>query len=124
MTEPVRVGIVGSGGMAGHRAATFSSLDGCELVGLAARNSETGAELAGKHNLTFSGDWEELVLREDVDVVVVCTNNDSHAVMASTALEAGKHVFLEYPLARHLDDAKRLVQLAQECDRVLRVSYH
>ena len=83
MTESIRVGIVGSGGMAGHRAATFSSLDGCELVAVAARNSETGAELAGKHDLTLTADWQELVRREDVDAVAVCTNNDSHAVMAS-----------------------------------------
>jgi biliverdin reductase len=110
--------------MAGHRAATFSSLDGCELVALAARNSETGAELAGKHDLTLTADWQELVRREDVDAVAVCTNNDSHAVMASAALEAGKHVFLEYPLARHLEDAERLVKLVQDSDRVLRVAHN
>ena len=124
MTESIRVGIVGSGGMAGHRAATFSSLDGCELVALAARNSETGAELAGRHNLTFTADWQELVRREDVDAVAVCTNNDTHAAMASVALEAGKHVFLEYPLARHLEDAERLVKLAQGSDRVFRVAHN
>ncbi len=124
MAEPIRVGIVGSGGMAGSRAATFSSLDGCELVALAARNPETGTELAGKHSLTLAVNWQELVQRDDVDAVAVCTNNDSHADMACAALEAGKHVFLEYPLARHLEDGERLVQLAQDSDRVLRVAHN
>ena len=110
--------------MARSRAATFSSLERCELVALAARNPETGAELAGKHNLEFvADDWRGLIDREDLDAVAVCTNNDSHAAIATAALEAGKHVFLEYPLARHLEDAERLVQLARDSGRVLRMAH-
>lgn len=122
--ERIRVGLVGSGGMARSRATTFSSLERCELVALAARNPATGAELAGKHNLEFVADWQGLVDRDDVNAVAVCTNNDSHAAIASAALEAGKHVFLEYPLARHREDGERLMQLARDSGLVLRVAHN
>ena len=123
MTERVRLGIVGSGGMARSRAKTFSTLDRCDLTALAARNPETGRELAGEHRLPFTADWRELVQRDDVDAVVVCTNNDSHGAIAGAALEAGKHVFLEYPLARRLDEGERFAQVAQESGRVLRIAH-
>ena len=121
--ERIRLGIVGSGGMARSRARSFSSLDRCELTALAARNQETGRQLAGEHQLSYTADWQELVHREDVDGVVVTTNNDSHAAIGEAALKAGKHVFLEYPLARQLGDGERLMQSALDSDRVLRIAH-
>lgn len=121
--KPIRIGLVGSGGMARSRARAFSGLERCDLVALAARNQETGAELADEHELEFVADWQGLVDRDDVDAVAVCTNNDSHAAIASAALEGGKHVFLEYPLSRHLGGGERLVQLALDSGRVLRMAH-
>ena len=121
--ESIRMGIVGSGGMARSRAAAFSGLERCEVVAVAARNRETGAELANKHKLQLVPDWQRLVDCDDVDAVAVCTNNDSHAAVASAALEAGKHVFLEYPLSRLLEDGERLVKLALDSGCVLRIAH-
>ena len=97
--ERIRLGIVGSGGMATRRMTAFSRLAGCEMVALAARNPETGPPLAERYGLALLTDWRDLVAREDVDAVVICTHNESHGPMALAALEAGKHVLLEYPLA-------------------------
>ncbi len=121
--EVIRLGLVGSGGMAAKRAASFAALKGFRLIALAARNQGTGAELARRHGLELLGNWEELVQRPDVDAVAVCTPNDSHGPIARAALEAGKHVFLEYPLARRLEEGEELVQTARSTGRVLRVAH-
>ncbi len=121
--ERIRLGIVGSGGMATRRMTAFSRLAGCEMVALAARNPETGPPLAERYGLALLTDWRDLVAREDVDAVVICTHNESHGPMALAALEAGKHVLLEYPLARHLKEGERLVDLARTSGCVLRVAH-
>ena len=119
----IRLGLVGSGGMAHSRARSFADMDRCRLTALAARNPHTGAELAERHSLPLPGRWEDLIGRSDVDAIVVCTNNDSHGPIARAALEAGKPVFLEYPIARHVDEGECLVGLARETGTVLRVAH-
>ncbi len=121
--EAVRLGLVGSGGMARSRAAAFSALEGCHLTVLAARNPITGDELARRHGVELLSHWQDLIGRADVDAVAVCTNNDSHGPVARAALEAGKHVFLEYPLARFVDEGTSLVDLARATGKVLRVAH-
>ena len=121
--EAIRLGLVGSGGMAKSRAAAFAAMEGWQLVGVAARNQSTGAALAGEHQVELLPSWQALIGRADIDAVAVCTNNDSHGPIARAALEAGKNVFLEYPLARRLDEGEALVELAREKGKALRVAH-
>ena len=121
--KAIRLGLVGSGGMARRRAAAFAAMEGCKLTALAARNAHTGAELAQRHEVELLGHWQALIERADIDAVAICTNNDSHAPIAEAALKAGKHVFLEYPLARRLDEGEALVDLARATGKVLRVAH-
>ncbi|PJN13563.1 dehydrogenase [Streptomyces sp. CB01635] len=58
-------------------------------------------------------DWRALIAREDVDVVDICTPGDSHAEIAVAALEAGKHVLCEKPLANTVDEAEAMVEAAE-----------
>lgn len=121
--DSIRLGLVGSGGMAQSRARTFASMQGCRLAALAARNPGTGAELARQYDLPLLGSWQDLIGRSDVDAIVVCTSNDSHGPISRAALEAGKPVFLEYPVARHVDEGAALVDLARSTGTVLRVAH-
>ena len=121
--EAIRLGLVGSGGMAQRRAAAFAAMEGCQLTALAARNARTGGELARRHEVELLAHWQALTERADIDAVAICTNNDSHAPIAAAALKAGKHVFLEYPLARRLDEGEALVDLARATGKVLRVAH-
>ena len=121
--EAIRLGLVGSGGMARSRAAAFAAMEGCQLTAVAARNAHTGAELAQQHEVELLSHWQALIERADIDAVAICTNNDSHAPIAAAALKAGKHVFLEYPLARRLDEGEALVDLARATGKVLRVAH-
>ncbi|MFC4108385.1 Gfo/Idh/MocA family protein [Micromonospora zhanjiangensis] len=60
----------------------------------------------------YTTDWRDLVTRDDIDVVDVCTPGDSHAEIAIAALEAGKHVLCEKPLANTVDEARAMVAAA------------
>ncbi|MEV0485414.1 Gfo/Idh/MocA family oxidoreductase [Streptomyces sp. NPDC050508] len=61
----------------------------------------------------WSADWQEVVGRDDVDVVDICTPGDSHADIAIAALAAGKHVLCEKPLANTAEEAERMADAAQ-----------
>ena len=57
-------------------------------------------------------DWDKLVIRQDIDVIIVCTPPDCHLPMCNAALENGKHVLCEKPLARNPEEAEQIATLA------------
>jgi predicted dehydrogenase len=75
----------------------------------AAKVAEAAARLGWAEAVT---DWRELIARDDIDVIDVCTPGDSHAEIAIAALEAGKHVLCEKPLANTVDEARAMVAAA------------
>jgi biliverdin reductase len=121
--ERLRAAIVGSGGMAHTRTAHLQQDERATISCVASRNLVTGRALTERCGAPFVDDWEEAVGREDVDAVFVTTHNDSHAQIALAALQAGKHVLVEYPLAMTLSDADRLIAEADARGRVLHVGH-
>ena len=119
----LRIGIVGSGGAARSGAEQFSKIETANIAAVASRNHHTGEQLALRHKAEFILDWRDLVRHGEVDGVAIFTHNDSHAEIAIAALEADKHVFTEYPLARCVDDGEAVIKLAKSKNRVLRVSH-
>lgn len=117
------IGIIGSGGMASRRAANFNALEGTGIRAVAARNPQTGKELAQHYNTELASDWRELVKRDDIDAIVITTHNEIHGEIALASLAAGKHVFSEYPIARHPAELKQLEKLLDNSDIVLRVAH-
>ena len=99
----LRVAIVGSGGMAHTRAAHLLEDARAAITCVSSRNPVTGRALAERCarplRRALGGGRSS---RPDVDAVFVTTHNDSHAPIAQAALEAGKHVLVEYPLAMTL----------------------
>jgi predicted dehydrogenase len=85
------------------------------MVAICGRDERKVAAAAGRlgwaEHLT---DWRALVMRDDIDVVDVCTPGDSHAEIAMAALAAGKHVLCEKPLANNVDEARAMVAAADE----------
>ena len=119
----IRIGIIGSGGTGTRHAERFSEMDAVEVVAVASRNAETGAMLAEKHGAEFISDWHALVQRDNLDGIVICTHNDTHAEIALPALRCNKHIFMEYPLARSIDAGEAVVEAAQSNQRVLRINH-
>jgi predicted dehydrogenase len=85
-----------------------------ELTAIAGRNKE--AVNAAAERLGFASvetDWHALVERDDIDLIDICTPGDSHAVIAVAALEAGKHVLCEKPLANTVEEAEQMATAAR-----------
>ncbi len=59
-------------------------------------------------------DWEKLVRREDVDLVDICTSNVTHMAIAVAAAKNGKHILCEKPIAMNADEARRMLDAANE----------
>jgi predicted dehydrogenase len=119
----IRIGIIGSGGTGTRHAERFSEMETVEIVAIASRNAETGTALAERHGAEFIPDWHALVERDNLDGVVICTHNDTHAEIALAALRRDKHIFMEYPLARSIDAGQAVVEMAQSNQRVLRINH-
>ena len=119
----IKIGIIGSGGMARNHLTRFAAIPDAEIVAIASRNEQTGTQLAKEHTTVFIPEWQRLVEREDIEGVVICTHNDSHGEMTLAALRSDKHVFVEYPLANDVSEGEAALQLAEKRGRVLRVSH-
>ncbi len=81
------------------------------LSGRSRANTEAAAESMGWASVET--DWKELVKRDDVHLVDICTPGDSHAEIAIAALEAGKHVLCEKPLANTVEEAEAMAAAAR-----------
>lgn len=120
----IRLCIIGSGGMASRHAQHFSQTDGFELIAIAARNPETGPALANKYGIDYLPAYRDILKRDDIDAIAICTYNDTHSEIALAALDAHKHVFTEYPAARNIDEARQLLSRIDHSSRVLRVGHN
>jgi predicted dehydrogenase len=117
----LRVGIVGYAFMgavhahAWRNAHRFFDLPLTpELTAVAGRNPEAVTAAAERFGFdSTETDWHELVERDDIDLIDICTPGDSHAEIAIAALQAGKHVLCEKPLANTVDEAEQMAATAR-----------
>lgn len=123
MSDVLRVAVAGTG-FIGRVHARSARLAGATLVGVAASSperSELAAEQLGAER-AFE-DAQALVEAPDVDVVHICTPNHLHHELAKAALEAGKHVVCEKPLASDTADARDLLEAAKAAEKVATVPF-
>ena len=114
-TEPVRVAQVGVGYWGRNLLRNLAALPGAEVVAVCDRRPDAldaAGALAPRARLT--SDVESVCADPEVEAVVVATETPTHAAVAQAALDAGKHVFVEKPLAQTVEDAERLVATADE----------
>lgn len=132
----MNVGLVGIGFMGMMHYLAYQKVKGAKVVALAARDEK---KLAGdwrsiQGNFGPPGkkmdlgriaryrDWRELLKDPNVDVVDICLPSPLHADAAVAALQAGKHVLVEKPIALHTADAERMVAAAKAADRQLLIA--
>jgi predicted dehydrogenase len=123
MGSELRAAIAGTG-FIGSVHARSARLAGARLVGVAASSPESAAAAAAELDAERAFESaEELVTSADVDVVHICTPNYLHVPLAEAALDAGKHVICEKPLAIDAAGAKRLVEAAAAANRCAAVPF-
>jgi predicted dehydrogenase len=116
MAQPVRVGIVGCGDVLQAYRAPLEALRGRGLIELVAACSRSEARRALVREALgiadFTTDYRELVRSPQVDLVLVLTSMPEHGPITRAALEAGKHVLVEKPVAVTLEEAAEIVELS------------
>ena len=119
--KTVRIALVGVGAAAQiNHLPVLKKMDGVELVALCDRDPEKAARVAQKFGVPASYNrFEELLADDSIDAVDITTPNYLHAPMAEAALDAGKHVLCERPLARSLAEATAMAKAAKKADRLL-----
>ncbi|WGV23192.1 Gfo/Idh/MocA family protein [Halotia branconii] len=122
-TATVRVGLVGTGYAAKLRAEALAHDERSQLVAIAGHTIETTAAFAKEYQTTALSSWQQLVERDDVDLVVISTINRDHGAIARAALYQGKHVVVEYPLSFDVKEAEELITLAKAQNKLLHVEH-
>ena len=118
----MRVGLVGAGYIAGSHAAAYAAEPRADLAYVTDPVSDKAAALAERYGARPVADLETL-LDSDVEALSVCTPSPRHAEVVVAALEAGKHVLCEKPVARTLSDARRIVEAGRRAAGVLMIGH-
>lgn len=123
MSNPVRVGIIGVGQIGKHHLNMYTQkINGVELVAAADINAAELARVAETYKIpnTYTN-FRELLQRDDIEAVDVCLHNNYHAPVTIAALEAGKHVYCEKPMAGAYIDALAMYKAAQATGKRLSI---
>jgi predicted dehydrogenase len=127
MTPPpahVNVGVAGLGYWGPNIARNLGALPGVELTWCCDASEETRARLAPSFpDARFAADLDDLLKDPELDAIALATPVPTHAALAERVLLAGKHCFVEKPLAQSVADAERVVAAAEAGGRVLMVGH-
>ncbi len=127
MNRTVKIGIIGCGGIAnGKHMPSLAKVKGAEMVAfcdLIIERAEAAKAKYGTPDAKVYTDYRALLADPEIEVVHVCTPNRSHADISIDAMEAGKHVMCEKPMAKTAADAARMVEAAKRTGKKLTIGY-
>lgn len=109
----LRVGLVGCGNISDIYLSNAGAFADFEITACASLGHESARKQAGRYGIEAMP-AEELLSRRDIDMVINLTVPEAHAEISLKALEAGKHVYTEKPLATNLADGRRILEAADE----------
>lgn len=117
--QKIKAAIIGTGFMGKVHTEGIRRLGNVEVAAVAATSAAKAESFATEmHIERGSGDYREILADRSIDSVHICAPNEFHFPMVKAALEAGKHVLCEKPLATSVAEAREMVQLAKEKKRV------
>lgn len=122
--SPIRVAIIGTGGMSNWHARYFQKIRGCRLVAAVDTDPQRLQEFAVAYSIpeTYAS-TEELLAKSDIDAVAIVTPDPYHKPIALECIDAGKHILCEKPLALDYPDAKAMADAAKKAGVVNMVHF-
>lgn len=121
MNSKIRVGVIGVGAIGKNHARCLAEIENCNLTAIYDTNQKVAKQLAEEYGATAAGSMDEFI--ELVDAATVAAPTSLHLELGSRLLEADKHVLVEKPITDNVEDAKKLVALANERQRILQVGH-
>jgi predicted dehydrogenase len=125
MGKKLKVGILGLGGIANLHVGGWEISEHAELVAGCDINPGVFPRWKVKHDLTnLTTDPEELINNPELDIIDICTPNNYHAKQTIAALNAGKHVLCEKPLAPTVDEIRKMIAARDKSGKLLMTGHH
>ncbi|MCB9420061.1 MAG: Gfo/Idh/MocA family oxidoreductase [Ardenticatenaceae bacterium] len=125
--KTIKAGIIGCGFIAnGKHLPSMDRVEGVEAVAfcdIILEKAQASAKQFGSPDAFVCEDYRDLIKRDDIDVVHVCTPNNSHAEISVAAMKAGKHVMCEKPMAITAAEAKLMLDTSKETGKSLTIGY-
>jgi predicted dehydrogenase len=119
MVSDLRIGVIGAGGFGLFALQQFAQVDGVSLIGMAGTHRPAALAVAQRFGIPDVEDVDVLIARDDIDLVYIATPPFLHFEQGMKALQSGKHVISEKPLALSVEEAAEMVAVAREKDLVL-----
>ncbi|MBN2557365.1 MAG: Gfo/Idh/MocA family oxidoreductase [Clostridia bacterium] len=120
----LRIGIIGTGNISNTHMASYKKLGNAEIAAVCDLNGERVAAYCEKYGVPVHyTDHRKLLADKSIDAVSICTWNNSHSMIAVDALESGKHVLCEKPLAMNTSEAMAMQRAAERSGRLLMVGF-
>ena len=127
MSDQLKIGIVGCGGIAnGKHMPSLAKLDTVEMVAFCdtdIERAEKAAKAFGIEGARVYTDYVDMFSKEVLDVVHVCTPNNSHSQITVAAMKAGAHVMCEKPMAKTSEGARKMLEAAKTTGKKLTIGY-
>ena len=121
----IKIGIIGCGKIAQVRhIPEYFDNKSARLAGFFDLNEERAKELAKTYDGKSYVTYDEMLADDEIEAVSICTANHTHAEIAAAALQAGKHVLCEKPMAMSLVDCERMVEIAKESGKHLLIDHN
>lgn len=122
--KPIRIAVLGTGFGASAHIPALNALPEAEVVGVCARHRDRAIAVAAKHQIPMATtDFRALVRDGDVDAVIVAAPPFLHHQMTLAALDAGKHVLCEKPMARNMAESRDMVKMAANAGLIAMVNH-
>jgi UDP-N-acetylglucosamine 3-dehydrogenase len=121
--DELNIGLIGAGRMGAYHVDTWERVSEGRLVAVADPDESVARARIGRRPIDWVGDYRWLLERADVDAVCICAPSAQHARIALDALAAGKHVFVEKPIATALEDGLRMAAAARQAGLKLMVGH-
>lgn len=119
----MKIGILSTAHMHAYSYAhCLGDIEDVELFGIADDNEERGQKAATQFQTTYFRDYHDL-LKENIDAVIICSENSRHKEMTIAAAEAGKHVLCEKPLATTVEDAWEMIEVCKKYNVKLQTAF-
>jgi UDP-N-acetylglucosamine 3-dehydrogenase len=117
------VGVIGVGAFGSRHAELYSQLELCDLIGVADIRDQRLDEVCPALGVEGYSDYRELLKRDDIDAVSICTTDELHVDVAVAAARAGKHILVEKPLALTPEDCDEIITACTSAGVVLTVGH-